>query len=119
MQSVLIKVSLGSDENVMEKSANVFPELNHVENLHGEVGFIKAADVSSNVGTVPVSSQPGGHETRVLENEICRDGGGCVVYERVGPLDQSVTSLLTGFLCLVSLVAEVIFIALVVQSCMA
>jgi hypothetical protein len=46
MKGIFIKVAFRSDENVLEKSAQVLAKLNDVKNLHDMVGLIECGHIS-------------------------------------------------------------------------
>ena len=62
MQSVFVKVTLCSDENMLEKSSQMFSELNDVKYFHDLVGFIKRANIPCHISAIPISSHPSWHE---------------------------------------------------------
>lgn len=58
----------------MEEAADMFSELENVENFHSDCGLVQLTNISSNVCAVAVSAEPGWHETGLEQNEICGYG---------------------------------------------
>jgi hypothetical protein len=73
MESVLVEVTLWSDEYVLEEAAEVFAELNPVVDFHSQSGLIERLDISDTVSAVPVAAQPCGHVACGQQNEISKN----------------------------------------------
>ncbi len=74
VKSVLVKVTLWSDEYVLEETTEVFTELNSVVNFHCKSGLIEGLDVPETVSAVPIPTQPCGHVACGQQNEISKNG---------------------------------------------
>ncbi len=73
MQSIFVKVSLRSDENMLEKSSQMFSELNYVKYFHSLIGFIESENIPCQISAIPISSHPSWHEGCRQNDEKGRD----------------------------------------------
>lgn len=62
MQSILIKVTLRPNKNMLEKSPKMFSKLNSIINLHCVCGLIEWIDISNTIRAVATTAQPCWHE---------------------------------------------------------
>lgn len=67
VQNVFIVVSFLMNEHVDDEAGKMFSELDQVENLHAQCGFRNGGYPVNNVQTSPMTSQPGGEETCILD----------------------------------------------------
>lgn len=118
MKRILIKIPLRPNKHMIEESSNMLPKLKHIKHLHRKGCLVELTNVSCEVRAVTVSTQPGWHEAGVEQDAVCGEGGDGVEDDGVGPLDESVTALLSRLGCLVTLIAEVIPIAFIFQMAM-
>ena len=62
MKSILVKVTLWSDEYVLEKATEMFAELDSIINLHTQGSFVEWLDIFDAVSAVAISAQECGHK---------------------------------------------------------
>lgn len=79
MKRELVEAALAADEDVLEESPELFPELNGVVHLHGQCGLVEGPDVADAIGAVAVPAQPCGHETCWSEDQVPGNGGNSVI----------------------------------------
>jgi len=56
MQGVLVEVALWADEDVLEESTEMLPELDSVVDLHRPCGLVEGFYVAQAVGAVAISA---------------------------------------------------------------
>ena len=70
MQGIFVEITLWSDEYVMEESTDMFSKLNYIKNFHVNICFIQSVDISGNVSTVSVSTEPGRHKASIFQDHV-------------------------------------------------
>lgn len=116
MQSILIEVSLGSDEYMLEESSQMFSELNDVEDLHDSISLFEWVKISWQIRAVAIASQPRGHVGGRQYDHIRRNGANPVVEHREAPLDNGICFFLSRLFCWVFHVIDIVFGAFVIQQ---
>ena len=84
MKGVFVKVPLCPNEDMVEKPANMFTKLQDVKHFHCGIRLIEIVDISSNVGTVAIATEPGGHKARSSQNKVSSNGGDSIVDNSIG-----------------------------------
>lgn len=114
MQSIFVKVSLGSNEYMLEEPAQMFSKLNNIENLHGSIGLFKLADISCQISAVTIPSKPSGHESGWQYDQIRSNRAEPIVEHRERPLYNSISFFLTCLFRWIFDVIDIVFGAFVI-----
>ncbi len=110
MQSVLVKVTLRADEDVLEEPPEMLAELQPVEQLHGECGLVERVHVTDTVRAVTTPAQPYRHETCRQQYHIREYRHQRVINDTESPLHNRVASFLPVLLQRVLAMADVILV---------
>lgn len=118
MKSVLEKVALGTDEDVAEETAEVFAELQYVENFHLKSNVYYFGDILVLTIGISFATQPCWHESCFPKDPVSPERADQIVDAGIAPLDQSIASLLFGLWLDVSFVRDIVFRADIVKVVM-